>query len=933
MKTILKSIILPFLFWFLGYCELLAMIVYTEEGIGLEVSLNWSNNTAQVEELLDKNYAGNITIPSCFESYFRTFTINRIGHKAFSSSNISSIILPNTIMDIGPYAFENCTSLSTINLPNSVTNIDSYAFSGCNSLTSIVLPNCVTEIGSGAFSGCTNLCVIDIPDNLRKIDSKAFSGCKKLYEISLGTNLDQLGNGAFEGCDNLTKVSINSNTIVSNEKYQYPKDSHFSEIFGPQVTQYILGDNITSIGPYTFCNCTNLVSVDLPISLTEIGHDAFNGCSCLETINLPESVTTIGYWAFSKCVSLKEITIGCNVTSMGQYNRNLTEVFPHCENLLKVTINSDHMVGRSYNTPYGYLSLLFGPQVQQYILGDSVKSIGGNAFYCCQDLRDLVVSKNVASISSYAIYGCHNLSSIQVDVDNPIYDSRNSCNAIMVSTQNRLVLACRNTIVPDDTKTLGSYAFSYIQRGDSICLPDNITLINSDAFKNDDGIVPWIFVNRGSKTLLSVWNCGYVPCQAGTSRNIENALYCPTIKIDSITQTSAYFRIDNYYEEYNYSRDSIFSFTGLWPEINYDIGREYFGTNEMDVICFIRRPGFTTKSLEMGIVCDSISPTSVSLYGTFAEGDAILSERTLDVNGIVIDGDSCFMKGLEPSTNYSCKYSVQVLNSNTDDARLYTVTKTVKTGQLEFTTFAPKVVSEGNVIVSAETNLNDDEEVGFAWRRTDWTSDFESKKATAYLYEGMMEGIIYNLNSNYLWKYRPYYVSASGKYYYGSWMGIDPTDFSYFEPIVHTFAQVVVDGNTAQVKGSALQGTDNLSRQGFKCWPQSQGTEVSVSSVIVDSEGQMMDATFNNLEYETDYYYTAFVTTADGISYYGTIRAFTTEPNLNGIKNVEMKLPQYYADGVYSVSGYKIANSYEEIKGRLPHGIYIINGRKVSISN
>lgn len=164
-------------------------------------------------------------------------------------------------------------------------------------------------------------------------------------------------------------------------------------------------------------------------------------------------------------------------------------------------------------------------------------------------------------------------------------------------------------------------------------------------------------------------------------------------------------------------------------------------------------------------------------------------------------------------------------------------------------------------------------------------------------------------------------------------MGIDPADFSYFEPIVHTFSQVVVDGNTARVKGSALQGTDNLSRQGFKCWPQNQGTDIPTSSTILDAEGQMMDATFNNLDYETPYYYTAFVTTADGASYYGTIRTFTTEPNLNGIEEVEKSHSKYYSEGIYSISGYKMANSYEEIKGKLPHGIYIINGRKVSIFN
>ena len=242
------------------------------------------------------------------------------------------------------------------------------------------------------------------------------------------------------------------------------------------------------------------------------------------------------------------------------------------------------------------------------------------------------------------------------------------------------------------------------------------------------------------------------------------------------------------------------------------------------------------------------------------------------------------------------------------------------------TTKDPKVISVGNVIVSAEANLSDEEEnVGFEWRRTDWTSDFSSNTGAAYLFGEKMEGYIRNLNTEKLWKVRPYYLSNSGTYYYGDWKGIDPTNTSYFEPTVHTYAKIEVKGNTALIKGYALQGTDGVKVQGFKYWrrvsqaPSTDGAEAKArraptipsNAVTVEASGQVMTKELTNLGYDTDYTFVAFITTNKGETFYGEEQSFTTSSDPVGIEDIEASSEEKLVSGApryYDLQGHQLNN-------------------------
>ena len=195
----------------------------------------------------------------------------------------------------------------------------------------------------------------------------------------------------------------------------------------------------------------------------------------------------------------------------------------------------------------------------------------------------------------------------------------------------------------------------------------------------------------------------------------------------------------------------------------------------------------------------------------------------------------------------------------------------------------------------------------------------------------MIEGTIRNINPDKLWKVRPYYVSSDGVYHYGEWVGLDPTNTSYFEPTIHTYARSEVEGNTAIVKGYALGGSDQLEEQGFKYWeiiPSSsspkypQETEVPAYAKTVTASGQLMTAELQDLQYEVEYRYVAFVTTADGKTYYGEEQSLKID-DPTGIQTVEAETPTSSDVKAYTLTGALIYSGAED-KMQLEKGLYII---------
>ena len=116
----------------------------------------------------------------------------QIGSYAFyNCSKMASISLPQTLKDVGTYAF-GYSGLKEVVLPSSVTNIGAYAFRNCSALTRVSMGPKVTGIGSGAFINCTSLASVTLPDGIERLMADTFRGCRSLVSVGLPASLGQM---------------------------------------------------------------------------------------------------------------------------------------------------------------------------------------------------------------------------------------------------------------------------------------------------------------------------------------------------------------------------------------------------------------------------------------------------------------------------------------------------------------------------------------------------------------------------------------------------------------------------------------------------------------------------------------------------------------------------------------------------------------------
>lgn len=168
------------------------------------------------------NYTNPYTSSLFGNNYLETITfgslVKKVPKLAFRgyNNNVTSVLLPNSITEIGDYAFDGCRNLKDVYWSDGLTKIGKFAFDGTN-LEAVELPEGITEIGNSAFSGCKNLRTISLPESLTIISSYLFSSCENLLQVTIPQNITSIQSKAFKGCK-LDEINVQAtNPPIASE--------------------------------------------------------------------------------------------------------------------------------------------------------------------------------------------------------------------------------------------------------------------------------------------------------------------------------------------------------------------------------------------------------------------------------------------------------------------------------------------------------------------------------------------------------------------------------------------------------------------------------------------------------------------------------------------------------------------------------------------
>ncbi len=498
---------------------------YSVRGIGSETATNFiipsTHNGLPVIAINPQAFKNNLKIVSVIIPE----SVVNIGYSAFEGCrNLTAVVIPSSVTEMQNSVFKDCVSLTDVSLFSNI--VSSAIFSGCTSLRNITLPAGVTEIASMAFYGCTALREIDIPNGVTSIGNQAFDGCVELAEVTLSSALIAIGNSAFNDCEKLTAV--------------------------------IFPDTLESIGENAFLNC-NLVRVVLPETVTKIGDSAFKmpSGSLIDATgpvalfkalyqNTLTSMTVLSgeitYGTFTDLGNLQTLTIGRNVTLIENrafYSTNVLEAITvisgnaayHSAGNCLIDTENKVLIAGSINSVIpndgtvtsiadDAFTRLVG--LTQIVIGSSIENIGNGAFSECTDLATVTLYSGLTEIKSNAFSDCP-VSAVYFY--GTVADWCNIVGKENYIVQENYTLYINGTalsgevVIPDGVRTINNLSFAYLTGITKVTLPASVTSVGIGAFKGCTSLEELTIL---STQISMLWDEAFLNCIALKKVNIPS---------------------------------------------------------------------------------------------------------------------------------------------------------------------------------------------------------------------------------------------------------------------------------------------------------------------------------------------------------------------------------------------------------------------------
>lgn len=387
--------------------------------------------------------------------------------------------IPNTVEVIGSFAFADKHNIVSITIPNSVTTINDYAFSYMDNLRSITIGKNVKNFGKNILNYYTNVnknltsirSMIDFPTGIDKdVFRKCYGQEDSIYNhvtlyIPRGSKANYQSAAGWKNFKHIVEIGDEEifKGMVFTEKTVEGVELTYAVTDATQKECELVASPVDVKGKVTIPASANGLTVR---SIGEKVFYSYKNDRALTEVVIPNTIKTFGPYAFYFCEDMIA-TIPSSVTSIGDF------AFYNCKKITAEDLSNVTTFGRNALNSCG--------QIESIKLGSSVKIIGEWAFFGT-GITNITIPKTVESIGKDVLGRCEKLQSIKVEDGNPHYDSRNNCNAIFVNATNTLLAGCMNTIIPEETDTIGYYAFYYHSQLKEIKLPDNLKTIADWAF-------------------------------------------------------------------------------------------------------------------------------------------------------------------------------------------------------------------------------------------------------------------------------------------------------------------------------------------------------------------------------------------------------------------------------------------------------------------
>lgn len=415
-----------------------------------------------------------------------------IADQAFRQQNVSSITFPTSLVTIGQEAFSSNPGLKRIEIPEQIKSIGTRAFEDINFNTVKVNWQNPIEITEDVFNGIEKTKLI-VPD-----------GTKAKYEAATGWNqFSQI----IESSSYIPGRTINVAAagslpdLISEEKYSIEELTLTGQLNGTDLEFLHQMAGYDGSLRYLDISAVSIVEGGFPMSQAdEIGEFAFMSSGLLEQIVFPKTLKAIRWSAFESC-ALKSVVIPKSVEELGP------DVFYFCP-LEFISVEDGNAVFDSRDNCNAVIETATNTLrrgCRKTIIPNSVTAIGETAFSGCRGLVSMTIPDGVTTIGEAAFWadddlttvsiaptivnfgnapygGCKNITNFIIDPDNPIYDSRDNCNAIIETATNTLVQGFGTTIIPNGIVKIAQQAFRAQDNLTSINIPTSVTSIEDEAF-------------------------------------------------------------------------------------------------------------------------------------------------------------------------------------------------------------------------------------------------------------------------------------------------------------------------------------------------------------------------------------------------------------------------------------------------------------------